>query len=329
MRGLFASLSMALLLASAPAQAVTFTSYFDASVTTAQKAVINSALGYYSSTFTNPVNIRLQFITDPKGSNGAANSSSLYLASSASVLSALQANAPASPFLAAALPNFSAGNVASQMLLTSANCRALGGTCAGTLSGKGSVTATGLDAIVWIGISAYTSTNATKHEVNELLGAGGWGTALGVGTVINGQSTIGMLDPWRYGAANKKSLTASKTAKAYLSVDKGVTSIAGYNQSGTGDYGDLLKAPGYVQSWQVCSNPAAQSLTSPEGKMLQLVGYSPLAGVGAGVAAAGTLADARGVTLVPEPAQWLLLVLGFGLAGAMQRRGLRRVRQTA
>jgi hypothetical protein len=114
-----------------------------------------------------------------------------------------------------------------------------------------------------------------------VLGIGGWGTILASGQtsepqVVNGRTTIGPLDLFRYGALDTPSLTTSTSAVAYFSLDSGATSIAGFNQSGSGDYGDWNSSACYVQTFQVCSNPIPISLASPEGLALQAIGYDPV-----------------------------------------------------
>ena len=133
-----------------------------------------------------------------------------------------------------------------------------------------------LDGIVTLGDETYSSVKTAQHEINEVLGVGGWGTILGDDQIVNEKTTIAMLDPYRYSAANTRSLTLDTTATAYLSFDKGLTNIANFNQSGNNsDYGDLTASPCYVQSYQGCAPFAPETLTSPEGLMLQAVGYDP------------------------------------------------------
>ena len=253
------------------------TPFFDSTVTAAQQVVINQAISFYTSSFADNINVSIEFRT---GGAGGSSSASLYHFTPTQILTALHNDATANPqntVLAGALNFFSSGNTAQQFQINAPNCRAIAlSSCAGTLTGNGSVNQTALDGIVTVAANAYGNSAVTQHEINEVLGSGGWSTILGDPQTVNGLTTIAMLDPYRYSAAGTPSLTISTSATSYFSLNGGVTSIAGYNQSGNGDYGDLLSNPCYVQSFSTCANPAAQTLSSPEGLSLQTLGYDPV-----------------------------------------------------
>ena len=237
-----------------PAKAnLLFMNYFDASVDPQEQSVILSAELFNTSSFTNNITVAIEFVTE-KEEGGGSSQASLYYEAPNAVQTLLQNNSTANPnntVLAGALPNLFSGNTAQQFQINSANCRAIGGDCAGNLSGEGSwTTLTNLDGIVTLGDETYSSVKTAQHEINEVLGVGGWGTILGDDQIVNEKTTIAMLDPYRYSAANTRSLTLDTTATAYLSFDKGLTNIANFNQSGNNsDYGDLTASPCYVQSY--------------------------------------------------------------------------------
>ncbi len=101
----------------------------------------------------------------------------------------------------------------------------------------------------------------------------------------------------------------ASNATAYYSINGGITSLIGANQSSTGDYADfasLSGCPQYVQDAFACANQIADiSRTSPEGVLLQAVGW-----------------DFYAEASVPEPAT--LTILGLGLAALPMVRRRRR-----
>jgi PEP-CTERM motif len=112
------------------------------------------------------------------------------------------------------------------------------------------------------------------------------------------------------------SFSADPNDAAYFSVDGGVTSIVGFNQYYTGDFGDfgpLTDAcsggghggpAGLIQDAFLCNNETGEAFTSasPEYKMLEAIGYNPLTGA------------------VPEPSAWSMMMLGFAGLGFAGRR---------
>ncbi len=277
------------------------TPYFDSSVTSAQQAEIMSVIEFYEASFADPINVSIEFSTVASG--GGSSAAGNYLETPTQVMALMSADANAhrdNTAIHEALRYFLAGNTAQQYVLTSANCRALGGTaCAGKISGTGSVVQSGLDGFVNIGASSYVNQQVIEHEIDEILGIGGAGSVVGVTSVINGLTTLRMLDPYRYAAPGRPSLTSSTSATAYLSFDGGVTNIANFNQSGFGDYGDFTISPCYAQSYGTCAPYEPVSLTSPEGITLQAIGYDAVPVVSN--------------TSAPEPLT--LSILGIGLAG--------------
>lgn len=308
-----------LLLANAPAQALTINATFDSALTAAQQQTITTALNVYEQDFSDPITVSIYFNNTP--TSGAAGSSQSggynvpYMSTSRHTMgytNALlnDATANGNTIEQTAYNNLGSGNSADLIDATSADLRALGDSGAtGYLNPDGTVGGT-YDGVVSIGNNYFTQA-VIQHEIDEVLGIGGSGSVLNIMSANNltsapttstGQTYIAPLDMFRYSSAGTASLTTDGTANSYFSIDGGVTDIVGFNQNSTGDYGDWATGSVCnVQDWTVCSNPQPISLTSPEGIALQAIGY-----------------DA--VSAVPLPGSLILFASGLiGLAAARRR----------
>jgi hypothetical protein len=271
------------------------------------------------------------------GESESADYSMSYRAYTAA-LTTVSHSEPSNTILATALANLSAGNktgAGGSINVTSADGRiALGqsGFSGCFNSGGAFVNNCGqaFDGVVTLTTSfplnygktpvagEYSAIDALEHELDEMLGGGGQGSVLNsVNTCANTPSSpvtatsqdcaangqyvndLGVLDLYRYSAPGTPSFTASGGASSYFSVDGGVTDIVGFNQDGSGDYGDFLP-DNDVQS--AFSNPgivATYNATSPEYIMLESIGYN-----GA----------------VPEPASSAVFAAGLAGLGLVRRR---------
>lgn len=287
-------------LALTPAAALTITDTFDTSITGSSNAAaiesaITAASGQIAALYSDPITVQILFGTS-SGVGGGQSSTTIYSGPTSDYLSLLSSDAathPANTTLATAVNHFGSGNTGATTFLSSANLRALGVNKPGTVSGT-------FDGAVTLNSNLSIATNAAviQHEIDEVLGGGGAGTILGQSPP---PANLGSLDIYRYSAPGVPSLTASTTATSYLSVDGGVTSIASFNQSGSGDYGDFTTTPCFIQSWEVCGTLETYSKTSPEFAMMEAIGYDPYA--------------------TPLPSTWVLMLSGLaGFAFLAHRR---------
>lgn len=114
----------------------------------------------------------------------------------------------------------------------------------------------------------YDLRQVAMHEIVEVLGAGGAGSGL-----LSNQ--VGSMDLFRYSSHGVRSYTTDPNAKAYFSVNRGVTNRGYFNQDSGGDYGDwssdLNKRP---QVQDAFSTPGLQlNLDTNEKIALDVVGY--------------------------------------------------------
>jgi hypothetical protein len=322
----------------APARALTVNATFDSSITGSAYSVtienaITSALGFYSA-FTDPITASIYFQLAPANSGYlGASQTSYYSATYASYTAALLQDASTynNSVQLSGYNSLGTGNTAQAIRGTSADFRALGDSGAlGTLTSSGAPGGT-FDGVVYLNASyltgfggggSYTPNATIQHEVDEVLGIGGSGSVLNMmqqnsqtsPPTLNGLTTIGALDLFRYSAAGTASLSTSSTATSYFSVNGGLSSVVGFNQCSQGDYADWASAgnpcgttvsgtSGLVQLAFTPANSAATlGLASPETTALQAIGYD---------------------ILVPEPAALGLFGIGLaGLGASRRRRGL-------
>jgi hypothetical protein len=284
----------------APARALVIDPTFDSSITGSSNAVsieaaINSALAFYKS-FSDPVSVNIYFTLAPAGAAYlGASQSSFYYANTSSYTNALYYDAATygNTVEMTAYNHLSTGNTANFVQLTSSDARALGATAPGTVvAGAANASYDGevfLNSQLLTGFGAtgsYTALPTIQHEIDEVLGIGGSGSilndmsSLGLtsapelysNNVAQG-TVIGPLDLFRYAAAGVPSLSTSSGATSYFSIDGGATSIASFNQSSSGDFGDWGGGPYVQDAFAGKHSTAALSTTSPETIALQTIGY--------------------------------------------------------
>lgn len=73
--------------------------------------------------------------------------------------------------------------------------------------------------------SQFDAIGGLEHELNEVLGGGGAGSALN-----NFPGEYGPTDLYRYSAPGTPSYSTSSSVSSYLSINGGLTSIVGFNQ---------------------------------------------------------------------------------------------------
>jgi len=292
----------ALVLAATPASAnLVINPTFDSSITSDANAAtimntINSAIGFYESTFTDNITVNITF--QEMSSGLGASSTFIVRPSYSDYITHLTADATSAADATALshLPIQANDPVTGHtgIVLSTANARAVGLSAAtasdGTISLNTSIC--NLDRVS-PSPSKYDLYAVACHEMDEVLGTGSW-----IDRSISSDAAIRAMDLFRYNGAGGRSFTDATTAQAFFSID-GTTDIVQFNQSGSGDWGDWIhNSPPQVQDFSgtpgAIVNPGFSEITA-----LDVIGYN-------------------GPVPVPEPAS--MAVLGLGAAALIRRR---------
>jgi hypothetical protein len=312
--GLPAGMALAALFAAGPAHALLIAPIFDSSITgnanaAAIEGAITTAVNTIDGLYSNPVTIPVTFTYNNDGSFLATTTQSYYYPSYNTYVNLLKADSLANPentVLATAITNLSQGNDANgakNMAITGAQFTMLGVTAAAN------ATITLNNIWNWSFTNAVTSSQedaigAFEHELDEVLGGGGAGSAINFFYGLEYGST----DLYRYSAPGTPSFTTNSNVPSYLSVDGGVTSIAAFNQGPGGDFGDFavscnLGNGQLIQSAASCAGPhEAYTASSPEFAMMEAIGWDP-----------------AGSDPVPEPSTLALLGASLPAFAAVRR----------
>lgn len=347
--------ALALIVASAPAQAaLTFNFSFTAGTSVAAQNAFMAAGSRWSNLFSDNVTVDLTVGTAALGAGilGQAQSRELNVGYSA-FRSAMAADSTSAAD-AMAVSSLAAGNSFDMLLngtsnspngfgsatpfvdsdddannssifLTAANAKALGlaaetgnlgGNCESTCDAFiqfNSNFAFDFDPSNGIGTGSFDFVGVAAHEIGHALGfiSGVDILDFNFGPYSDNQFTfITSLDMFRYSALSKASNVTDWTADArakYFSIDGGTTAIAGFS-TGT-SHGDGRQA----SHWKDGLGLGIMDPTAAPGELLAISDNDKLA------------FDVIGWNLkqppaIPEPATWMMMILGFGLVGHTLRR---------
>ncbi len=276
----------------------------DATHGAAIEAAINAAIAVYESTFSNPINVNINF---EETTSGLGESSTFLLpVTYASYRSALISQATSSNQMTAdaTLPATMTEPVkgGTNIYITTADAKALGYVAGYPAYDSTILLNTAL--LSYPGGPALSPSNydlhaVVSHEIDE---------ALATGSALNDPSDVPIRaeDLFRYSAQGIRSYTLSASATDYFSIDGGKTNIAPFNQAGGGsDYGD----------WATTSTPRVQDAFGSPGVAINL---------GPAEFTALNVLGYNFIQQVPEPGSLPLLILGLaGVGGAAWRKSRR------
>lgn len=162
-----------------------------------------------------------------------------------------------------------------------------------------------------VSAGAYDFQGMAAHEISEVLGRV-------TGLYASNPTYATPLDALRYSAPGVSSFSYSQPA--YFSIDGGRTNLGDFNVSGGGDRTDWRSIAGDAQN-AYFSTGVDYALSTADKTLLDILGW----GKAASTVTIGSVVPAEGLTgsgaalAVPEPATWLLMLSGFGLAGGALR----------
>jgi len=290
------------LAASLPAQALTISASFD-NVDAASQGVINSVIAGYAATFSDPITVYIKFNGMTTGLGQSLTFG--YTVNYADYITALRADAT-SVVDTTALASIPAGTVnpvpgaALTIKTTRANLASVGIAADRPTDNLGNFVDDSIISLNFgefntlrtgtIDPNKYDLQSTVQHEINEVLGT--------VSAVGDSATVIRPIDLFRYSAAGVRSFGAPGDP-AYLSINGGVTNLATYNASGTGDTGDFNSdVPRVQNAFGIPGNSTMQM--GVEITALDAVGFT--------------------VTAVPEPETYALMLAGLGALGLLARR---------
>jgi len=267
---------------------------FDSSITNnpnaaAIEAMINRAIAFYESLFSDPITVQIRFRyanTGPDGTplaQGTVSQSDyvLYTIPWSTFINALKADASTGndETANASLPGAA---LTANIAPSSANGRAVGLGTPPAMFADSTVGDGGpYDGIVTLNSSApfqftrptsadsFDAQRSTEHEMDEILGLG---SKLG-----NHGAAFHPQDLFSWSSPGHRNVTTSGTR--FFSINGGVTNIVNFNQDSHGDFGDWLsqncpQAHPYVQNAFGCRGQSSDiAATSPEGINLDVIGY--------------------------------------------------------
>jgi hypothetical protein len=287
------------LAATLPAHALTIVPTYSG-VDAAAQGVINNVLANYAATFSDAVTVHIKF----QGMSSGLGQSSTYFynVGYAPFITALRADATSAADVTAmtSVP-VGANPVTGGALIsvTRAQYEAVG--LGGVYTPNGT---TDWDSVISLNFGIintsrvgvvspgkYDLQSVAQHEIDEVLGT--------VSNVASGNANIRPIDLFRYSAPGVRSFGA-RTDPAYLSINGGVTNLAGYNNAASGNTGDFDGAVVRVQN--AFGTPGATTLQlGVEITALDVVGFNT-------------------ITAVPEPGTWALMFAGLGALIPLARR---------
>jgi hypothetical protein len=285
---------------------------FDASITgnpnaAAIEAMINRAISFHESLFSDPITIQIRFRYSTTGPDGTpmpagAIAQSVYVIYQVPwsiYIGALRADARTSN------DNLANASLPGTALSTNIKPRSAGGRAVGldtppAMFANGTVGQGGpYDGIVTLNSSApYQFTRppsagnldaqrSTEHEVDEVISLG---SRLGhTGNDLNPQ------DLFSWSSSGVRNITSN--GSRYFSINGGATNIVSFNQNPGGDFGDWLstacpQAHPYVQNAFGCAGQYSDiAATSPEGINLDVTGYDLVNGPQGGGATRAAVSD--------------------------------------
>jgi hypothetical protein len=267
---------------------------FDSSITgnpnaAAIEAMINRAISFHESLFSDPITIQIRFrysTTTPEGrpmpmGTLARTDLVLYPIPWGAYISALRADAKTSndSQANASLPGTA---LSTNIRPSSAGGRAVGLDTPPAMFANGSVGQGGpYDAVITLNSSApyqfsrppspgnFDAQRSTEHEVDEAIGLGS--------RVGDNDSNLRPQDLFSWSSPGNRNISHSGTR--YFSINGGVSNIVNFNQDPDGDSGDWFSEPcpqthPYVQNAFACAGEFSDiSATSPEGINLDVIGY--------------------------------------------------------
>ncbi|HTS16202.1 MAG TPA: NF038122 family metalloprotease [Verrucomicrobiae bacterium] len=287
------------------------------------ETAVNAALTILDNDVLNNVTVNIDFglETDPRylGTSLTTFSNVTY----SSYLTALQTKQTLSANDNTAIASLSAGpnnpvNNTGTIVTTAPLLRALGYSAPATQAGISPTNIT-FDSDITLNLAGENLTrpgvtnnddfeSTVEHEVNEVLGIGGAGSAIATnaGALTGG---VGPMDLYRYSAAGTRSFTASTNAISYFSINGGTNKLVNFNQGfgGESDYGDwgdgVSPADGKGNSPALVQDAFGTPGSSPDDGVYEL-----------------TALDVVGWNVVPEPSTMALVGLGTVGAYALRRR---------
>lgn len=327
----------------APSHALTILPHYDTSITSLSNAAsvmaaFNAVAHDYAISFNNPatVNVNVSWGSVagqalPSNAVGASVSNLYGYFSYGQIrndLAGFSAANPSDTALATAVTSLPFNTPAGpyRYVVPSAEAKALGlisptrNSLDGSIGFAGSISGYDFNPTNGVNAGAYDFQAVAAHELAEVLGR-----ISGISSTSPAWRTP--FDLYRYSAPGV--LDYGYNDAAYFSIDGGFTDLKDFNNSSFGgDRGDWATLTSiYDVSNAFISTGHAYNLTAVDLTALDVLGWGGTNLGNTGVGTPGQTAFSL-ISVVPEPAQWTLMLVGFGLTGAAlrRRRALRLVR---
>ena len=279
--------------AAVPAMAnIVITPTFDSTITSngnsaALMADINNAISVYQNLLTDNITVKIKFV-DQNSGLGASSASTIHV-TYADLRAHMVTDATSTDDATALafLPiqaNDPVTNANTGVDITTAQSRAMGYVNNPTLDGTIFLNSGTCHLDHGVNHASYDYETVVFHEIDEILGIGGWGSNIGFAP------GIACLDLFRYDQNGARTFT-TVAGQAFFSLN-GTTHIDQFNQAPNGgDYADWIQhGTPEVQDWAGTQGPGS-NLGSSEIRALDVSGYN--------------------LNTVPEPTS--LAALGLGI----------------